>query len=176
MLQSHCTDNVFFLFNLFEEYWFFSCVYSSLTDQVSSLLLVLRFCFSSFSSVVFAWPSPLPYLFCLYSCMGRDGKNWNHRAVTQVGSSLIRIWLWWTVLCFILLCRHQCTLDEHVTQTLHQAHFLWHLFLHQHFSCGARWEYDSRGINAWNKCQQSKLRFVLLVFFFFLLKLFIARR
>lgn len=39
-------------------------------------------------SVLFAWPL---FLFCLYSCMGRDEKNWNHRAVTQVGFSLIRI-------------------------------------------------------------------------------------
>ncbi len=83
--------------------------------------LCFVFVFSSFfhPSIMFAWPPSL----CLYSCMGRDGKNWNHRAVTQVGFSLIRIWQW-SVLCFVLLvdthahltnymsspssCRHSC--------------------------------------------------------------------
>ncbi|KAL3050546.1 hypothetical protein OYC64_012554 [Pagothenia borchgrevinki] len=32
--------------------------------------------------------APHLFLFCLYSCMGRDGKNWNHQAVTQGISSL----------------------------------------------------------------------------------------
>lgn len=97
MLCSHCTcfkntDKVvfkFLLFLLLLNIDFFSYIYSFTTDQVFFLLLVLRFCFSSFSS--FCSVCMAPFLFCLCSCMGRDGKNWNHRAVTQVGFSLIRI-------------------------------------------------------------------------------------
>lgn len=90
---------------------------------MSSLLLVLHFCFSYFSSLCSVCMAPL-FLFCLCSCMERDGKNWNHRAVTQVGSSLIRIWQW-AVSVFYFTCRHTCTPDN-----------TWHkLPIRLHISC-----------------------------------------
>lgn len=50
-------------------------------------------CLPLHPSVVFACPTPpLPsFSSTCWSCMGHAAKNWNHRAVTQVGFSFIRM-------------------------------------------------------------------------------------
>lgn len=58
-------------------------------SSIFSLTCAAFFVFLVFHpSVLFALPL---FPVCVYSCMGRDEKNWNHRAVTQVGFSLIRM-------------------------------------------------------------------------------------
>lgn len=52
------------------------------------VFMLLLFCLHDTSTQIHP---TLLLLFCLCSCMRRerDGKNWNHRAVTQVGCTLI---------------------------------------------------------------------------------------